>query len=71
MRKPKVKQNEDKDLVEEIREKIKQHDGHCACAIVFNDANRCPCEEFRKMIAEGKIGEECHCGLFKIVESNE
>ena len=36
----KVATNPDKDLVKEIREKIKANNGHCACAISFNDSNK-------------------------------
>lgn len=62
--------NSDKKLVEEIRAKIKENNGHCACAISFNDSNRCMCEEFRRRIDEGKDGE-CHCGLYRIITEQE
>lgn len=55
--------NSDKNLVKEIREKIKANDGHCACAIAFDDDNLCMCKEFRDQITEGRAGE-CHCGLY-------
>lgn len=63
----KVITNSDKDFVREVRKKIKENNGHCACAIVFNESNKCICEEFKKQINEGRLGE-CHCGLFAIVE---
>lgn len=59
----KVVTNPDKDLVKEIRSKIKENNGHCACAIVFNDDNKCICKEFREQI-DGGIEGECHCGLY-------
>jgi ferredoxin-thioredoxin reductase catalytic subunit len=59
----KVVTNSDKNLVKEIREKIKKNDGHCACAITFDDDNMCMCKDFREQIKEGKSGE-CHCGLY-------
>ena len=52
-----------KDFVNEIRKKIKENNGHCACDIVFNEDNKCMCKEFREQIANGIAGE-CHCGLF-------
>lgn len=55
--------NSDKDLVEEIRNKIKENDGHCACAIIFDEDNKCMCKDFREQIANG-ISGECHCGLY-------
>lgn len=63
----KVTTNPDKDFVKEIRAKIKENNGHCACAISFNDSNKCMCEEFKKQIEEGRAGE-CHCGLYIAIE---
>ena len=62
----KIVTNPDKDFVKEIREKIKANDGHCACAITFNDDNKCICKEFRNQIEEGRVGE-CHCGLYTLI----
>lgn len=61
----KIVTNKDKKLVEEIREKIKANDGHCACAIVQTPDNKCMCKEFRDKIDRKEIGY-CHCGLYKI-----
>lgn len=66
----KVITNPDKNLVAEIRAKIKENNGHCACAISFNDSNICMCKEFREQINKGELGE-CHCGLFVIKESDD
>lgn len=62
----KVTTNSDKKLVKEIREKINANNGHCACAITFNDDNRCICKEFREQIDAGMAGE-CHCGLYTLI----
>jgi len=62
----KIVTNSNKVLVEEIREKIKENNGHCACAIVFNEDNKCMCKEFRDRITEG-ISGECHCGLYTLI----
>ena len=56
-----------KELVSEIRAKIKANNGHCACVIAFNDDNKCICKEFRDQMKRGEPGE-CHCGLYQIVE---
>lgn len=58
--------NPDKKFVEEVRIKIKKNKGHCACAISFNDDNKCICKEFREQIERGEVGE-CHCGLYMII----
>lgn len=59
----KVKTNSDEEFVEEIRAKIKENNGHCACAITFNVDNKCMCKEFKEQIKSGIEGE-CHCGLY-------
>ena len=56
--------SDDKELVEEIRQKLKENYGYCPCRIEKNDDTKCMCKEFR----EQKSGE-CHCGLF--VKTNE
>lgn len=63
----KVITNSNEDFVKEVREKIKNNNGHCACAISFNENNKCMCKEFREQIEQGITGE-CHCGLFVAVE---
>lgn len=65
----KIEINSDKDIVEEIRNKIKENNGHCACAIVFDEDNKCMCKEFREQIANGVDGE-CHCGLYIAIADN-
>lgn len=64
----KIVTNSDKNLVKEIRKKIKENNGHCACAIALNDDNLCMCKEFREQIADGVIGE-CGCGLYVVIEN--
>lgn len=62
---PKVIINPDENLVSEIRTKIKENNGHCACAVSFDDSNICMCKEFREQISRKELGE-CHCGLYII-----
>lgn len=59
----KVTTNPDTTLVNEIRKKIRENNGHCACAIICNADNKCMCKEFREQIEKG-ISGECHCGLY-------
>lgn len=58
--------NPNKEFAAEIRAKIKENNGHCACAISFNEDNKCICKEFREQIDRGESGE-CHCGLYRII----
>ena len=63
-----AKFTEDKDLVTEIREAIKDNNGYCCCAIQKVPEAKCPCANFREMLKEGRVGETCHCGLYEIIE---
>ena len=63
----KVITNPDSEFVKEVRAKVKANNGHCACAITFDQDNKCMCKEFREQIANGVAGE-CHCGLYIAVD---
>lgn len=63
----KIIQNEDKELVSEIRAQITKNEGHCCCAIVFDETNLCPCKDFREQVEKKEEGY-CHCGLYRIVK---
>lgn len=67
----KAKVSDDEELVTEIREKIKENQGYCACAIKRVPDVKCPCSNFREMLKAAKIGETCHCGLYEIIEIPE
>jgi hypothetical protein len=47
------------ELVNEIRQKIKENDGYCPCAIQKTEDTKCMCKEFRE-----KTEGECRCGLY-------
>ena len=64
-----IKTNSDKNLVNEIKEKIKKNNGHCCCAITFDDSNKCMCEEFRNRIERKEAGF-CDCGLYELIIAN-
>lgn len=56
----KITLNVEKELVSEIRQKLKENSGYCPCTIVKNDDTKCMCKEFR----EQKESGYCHCGLY-------
>ena len=58
---------EDKELVELIRQTLKQNGGYCPCALFKNEDTKCMCKDFKEQ-EEGV----CHCGLYIkiIVEEN-
>ena len=55
----KVKVSDNKELVNEIRTKLKENGGYCPCSLIKSEDTKCMCKEFR----EQDIGE-CHCGLY-------
>ena len=55
----KVKVNDNKELVDEIRAKLKENNGYCPCSLIKSEDTKCMCKEFR----EQDVGE-CHCGLY-------
>ena len=54
-----IRLSDDKELVEEIRQKLKENNGYCPCKIEKNEDTKCMCKEFRE-----QDSGECHCGLF-------
>ena len=54
-----IKTNSDKELVADIRKRLKENDGYCPCMLHKNKDTKCMCKEFREQ-EEG----ECHCGLY-------
>lgn len=60
----KVRFNEDKKVVEEIQEGLRQKDGYCPCKVGKLPENKCMCEEFRQSIADPNFEGYCHCKLY-------
>ena len=54
-----IKVNDDKELVTEIRKKLKDNKGYCPCRLQKTPDTKCMCKEFREQ-EEG----ECHRGLY-------
>ena len=58
--KTKIVLNSDKDIVDDIRKRLKENGGYCPCRLSKTEDTKCMCKEFR----EQKDGE-CHCGLYQ------
>lgn len=56
----KIKLSNNKELVEKIKQKLKDNDNYCPCRLIKNEDTKCPCKEFREQEEPG----ECHCGLY-------
>ena len=66
----KVVINNDREIVREIKEKLKENKlkygkPYCPCVLesLHNDDTICMCKEFREQVAND-ISGECHCGLY-------
>lgn len=54
-----IKVSDDKEIVELIRQKLKDNQGYCPCRLEKTADTKCMCKEFREQ-EEGT----CHCGLY-------
>ncbi len=60
----KVIKNPDKEIYEEVTQRVKENGGYCPCMINKTEDTKCVCKEFRETTEAG----ECHCGRFVKVE---
>lgn len=56
--------NENKEIVERIREGLKRTGGYCPCRLARTEENVCMCEEFRQQVADPEFEGYCHCRLY-------
>jgi len=54
-----IRLSEDKELIQEIRKKLKENSNYCPCKIEKTDDTKCMCKEFRE-----QENGECYCGLY-------
>ena len=59
-----IKKNPDKEIVDDITQKLKENGGYCPCSIEKNDDTRCMCKEFRDQINDPAFEGFCHCKLY-------
>lgn len=59
-----IKVSDNKEVVEEVRKKLKENSGYCPCKLFKNEDTKCICKEFREQTELG----ECHCGLYVKIE---
>lgn len=59
-----VRLNEDKEIVERIREGLKKREGYCPCRIPKTEEFKCMCQEFKEQIADPDFEGYCHCRLY-------
>ena len=59
-----VRLNEDKEMVQRIKEGLKRTGGYCPCRLQRTEENKCICKEFREQIADPNFKGYCHCLLY-------
>ena len=59
-----VRLNEDKELVQMVKEGLKRTGGYCPCRLERTEENKCICKEFREQIADPDFSGYCHCLLY-------
>ncbi|MGN0635888.1 MAG: ferredoxin-thioredoxin reductase catalytic domain-containing protein [Acutalibacteraceae bacterium] len=65
----KITLNPDAQIVQTVREGLRQRDGYCPCRREKTPENKCMCKEFREQIADPTFEGFCHCMLY--YKSNE
>ena len=60
----KITYNENREIVEKIREGLKKRDGHCPCRLEMTEDTMCMCKEFRDQVADPDFEGYCHCKLY-------
>ena len=56
----KVSLNKDTEVVNNVREALKETNGYCPCEIQQTPDTKCMCKAFREQTTPGR----CHCGLY-------
>ena len=64
MNKMAVRLNEDKEVVETVREGLKRTVGYCPCRLQRSDDTKCICKEFKEQMADPDFEGYCHCMLY-------
>jgi len=59
----KVTFNENKEIVDTIKEGLKRTGGYCPCRLERTEDYKCMCKEFKQQIADPNFEGYCHCLL--------
>ena len=60
----KITLNQDKEIVNAIKEGLKRTGGYCPCRIKRTEEYKCMCEEFKAQMADPDFEGYCHCRLY-------
>ena len=59
-----IRLNEDKEMVQTIRDGLKRTGGYCPCRLERTEDNKCICKEFREQMEAPNFTGYCHCLLY-------
>ena len=60
----KVRLNENKEMVDMVKEGLKARGGYCPFRREMTEDTKCMCKEFREQIADPEFEGYCHCMLY-------
>lgn len=60
----KVRLNDDREIVAQVKEGLKRTGGYCPCRLERTEENKCMCKEFRDQINDPGFEGFCHCMLY-------
>lgn len=60
----KLRLNEDREMVEQIRAGLKRTGGFCPCRLERTPENKCICQEFKMQMEDPNFEGYCHCMLY-------
>ena len=60
----KIRFNENQEIVDMIKQSLKENGGYCPCRRKMNEDNKCICKEFQEQIADPGFEGYCHCKLY-------
>lgn len=60
----KIRLNENKEVVESVKEGLRRTGGYCPCRLARTEDFKCMCCEFRDQIADPDYEGYCHCLLY-------
>lgn len=60
----KIRYNDNKDVVESVKEGLKRTGGYCPCRLARTEDYKCMCKEFKEQIADPDFEGYCHCLLY-------
>lgn len=60
----KIRLNEDREIVERVKEGLKRTGGYCPCRLQRKPEYKCICEEFKAQMEDPDFEGYCHCMLY-------